>query len=115
MKSKNKSASKISVKDFDFDQYLNMKKAERVKLLQQMVENLDVESRKKFFKGLLPYVLSDDDLTREAFKNNTGKQKAKPSRVVELTTREKAMIGQIADYFQELQYIVDLDELMFNP
>lgn len=116
MKNKNKSGqSKTSVKDFDFEQYLQLKRNERLKLLQRMVETLDIESRKKFFKGLLPYVLSDEEMTKEAFKYNSGKQVPSKSLVVELTPHERAMINQIADHFHELQYIVDLEELMFNP
>jgi len=116
MKNKNKSGqSKTNVKDFDFEHYLHLKRNERLKLLQRMVETLDTESRKKFFKGLLPYVLSDEEMTKEAFKYNTGKQTPSKSLVVELTPHERAMINQIADHFQELQYIVDLEELMFNP
>jgi hypothetical protein len=116
MKSKQKkTVSASKVKEFDFDHYLKLKKAERVKLLQQMVEKLDPQSRKNFYKSLLPYVLSDDELTKEAFKYNTGKQESKKSRIVELTDKEKEMIGQIADYFHELELIMDLDELIFNP
>ena len=115
MNKSKKAVNKNSLKDFDFDQYLKLKKAERVKLLQQMVENLDPESRKKFFRGLLPYVLSDDNLTREAFKHNSGRQYTKKSKVFEITSREREMISQIADYFHELELIVDLDELLYNP
>ncbi len=116
MKGKNKNTQqKANVKDFDFEQYLSLKRNERLNLLQRMVETLDVESRKKFFKGLLPYVLSDDEMTKEAFKYNTGKQTISKSLVVELTPHEREMINQIADHFHELQYIVDLEELMFNP
>lgn len=115
MNKSKKVISKKNIKEFDFDQYLKLKKAERVKLLQQMVERLDPESRKKFFKGLLPYVLSDDNLTKEAFKNNTGKQTIKKSRVVEISAKERELISQIADYFHELELIVDLEELLYNP
>lgn len=114
MRNKN-SERKKAVAEFDFDKYLNLKKAGRLKLLQRMVENLDAETRKKFFAGLLPYVLSDDDLTKEAFKYNTGKQSAPKPYVVELSAKEKEMISQIADYFHELQHIVDLDDLLLNP
>ncbi len=114
MKSKNTDRKK-ALAEFDFDQYLKLKKNERLKLLQRMVENLDADTRKRFFAGLLPYVLQDDDLTKEAFKYNTGKQNVKKPYVVELTAKEKEMIGQIADYFHELQHIVDLDDLLQNP
>ena len=51
MKQKQKKSSTLSkVKNFDFDQYLNLRKAERIKLLQHMVEKLDQEKRKNFFK-----------------------------------------------------------------
>lgn len=115
MSKSKKVMSKNRVKDFDFENYLQLKKAERVKLLQQMVEKLDPESRKKFFKGLLPYVLSDDTLTKEAFKYNSGRQSAAKSKVIEITAKERELINQIADYFHELELIVDLDELLYNP
>lgn len=51
MNKSKKAVNKNSLKDFDFDQYLKLKKAERVKLLQQMVENLDPESRKNSSEG----------------------------------------------------------------
>ena len=116
MKQKQKKSNNLSkVKNFDFDQYLNLRKAERIKLLQQMVEKLDPASRKNFFKSLLQYVLSDEELTALAFKNNSGKQEVKKSRVVTLSVKEKEMLGQIADYFHELELIMDLDELLINP
>ena len=80
-----------------------------------MVEKLDSESRKKIFRGLLPYVLSDDVRTKEAFKNNTGRQNENKSKVIEISSKEREMISQIADYFHELELIVDLDELLYNP
>lgn len=114
MRNKN-SGRKKAIDEFDFDNYLNLKKKGRLKLLQRMVENLDPETRKKFFAGLLPYVLADEDLTKEAFKYNTGKQSAETPQKIELTSKEKEMINQIADYFHELQHIVDLDDLLLNP
>ena len=114
MRNKNTDRRK-AVAEFDFDKYLKLKKNQRLQLLQRMVENLDAATRKRFFAGLLPYVLSDDDLTKEAFKYNSGKQNVIKPQKIELTAKEKEMISQIADYFHELQHIVDLDDLLQNP
>jgi hypothetical protein len=64
---------------------------------------------------MLPYVLSDKELTEAVFKNNTGKQDTRKSKVVELTSQEKELINQIADHMKELQLLVDLEDLLNNP
>ena len=99
----------------DFFDFENLKKADRLKLLMRILENMDVESRKKFFKNMLPFVLADSELTEATFKNNTGKQDVRKNEPIEITEYEKQLINKIAGHMKELQLLVDFEDLLGNP
>jgi hypothetical protein len=87
-------------------------RAERFNVIYQMVEHLDAQARKQFFKSMLPIVLNDKEFVSNTFIDGCGKSSAPKDR---LTEEELQMINQIADSMKEVQCLVDLDELLNNP